>query len=61
MKKVLLYTREEEFVVSGWVPPFDVPPDVLIWGDRCFRYNSTSDEGLDVYVECFAVALVKVD
>ena len=58
MKNVILYTESGEHVVSGQVPFFDVPPAVLIWGDRVFLYSATDDEGVDSYVECFAVALV---
>lgn len=60
MRKVLLYTSNGAFVVSGWIPPFDVPPEVIVWGDRHFRYSAADNEGVDVYVECFTVALVKV-
>lgn len=58
MKTVILFTKSGDFVVSGKVPEFDVPPDVIVWGDRHFQYSATSDEGVDSYVECFAVALV---
>ncbi len=61
MTKVILYTSTNEFVVSGWVPKFDTPPTILIWGDRLFEYRTTDDEGVDLYSECFAVALVRVD
>lgn len=61
MKKVILYTVDGGFVVSGRVPFFNVPPDVLIWVDRVFRYDSTDDESVDTYIECFAVALIRVD
>lgn len=61
MKKVILYTREYEFVVSGWIPTFTIPPDVIVWGDRVFRYDGSTGVEYDTYVECFAVALVKVD
>jgi hypothetical protein len=50
-----------EYVVSGRVPAFDEPPAFLIWGDRTFEYSSTDDEGVDLYYECFAVALIHVD
>lgn len=61
MKTVLLYTKDGGFVVSGKIPAFDVPPDVILWGDRHFQYSGTDDEGVDSYVECFAVALVRVN
>lgn len=61
MKKVILYTKEGGFVVSGRVPVFNEPPAFLIWGDRTFEYRSTDDENVDLYYECFAVALVQVD
>lgn len=61
MRKVMLYTASGEFVVSGWVPAFNTPPDVLVWGDRHFKYDGSDDENVDSYSECFAVALVKVD
>ena len=57
MKTVLLYTKDGGFVVSGKIPAFNVPPDVIVWGDRIFQYSATTDEGTDSYVECFAVAL----
>lgn len=61
MKSVRLITNDGGFVVSGKVPPFDAPPDVIVWGQRVFTYSHTDDEAVDVYIEAFSVALVAVD
>lgn len=58
MKTVMLYTKDGEFVVNGLIPAFKSPPDVIVWGDRHFQYSATSNEDIDSYIECFAVALV---
>lgn len=61
MKPVILKTTDGRFVIRGQVPAFNQPPDVLVWGDRHFRYDSTDSLGADVYIECFAVALIQID
>lgn len=69
MKKVRLYTSTGAkptidlggFVVEGEIPPFNIPPEVLMWGARLFVFVSTEeDTGVYLYREAFAVALVSL-
>ena len=63
MRQVELLTTDGRFVTNGTIPPFDVPPDVIIWGDRIFQHKDTyagDEDGtyhIDSYRECFAVTL----
>lgn len=52
-KKVLLLTKDGDYVASDNFPKFNEPPAVLIWGERFFTYDTTDDEDVDVYVEAF--------
>lgn len=58
--KVKLLTHDHGFVVSGKIPHFDVPPSVILWGDRTFAYFDTG-QGIHTYLEAFAVYLVRTD
>lgn len=64
MRYVQLLTSDGRFVTCGTIPAFDVPPDVILWGDRHFQYAGTGagdEDGtyhIDQYRECFAVALI---
>lgn len=53
------------FVVAGRIPKFQTgPPPVLTWGTRTFQLyggEKYGDSHVQVYRECFAVALVDVD
>lgn len=61
--KVKLYTADGGFVVAGEIPRFNQLPDVIVWGERFFRYGDKrlpqAIEGPVHYVECFTVALVR--
>lgn len=46
--KIRLLTRQADFVVSVFIPPFDPPPEVIVWGSRVFARRP---EG---YLEVFA-------
>lgn len=64
MRKIALYTRSgvgnpDSFVGKSVVPPFAVPPDILIFGQRFFRYFSTKEDHTDVYVEAFSFWLTE--
>jgi hypothetical protein len=48
-------------VVEGEVPEFNEPPEVVVWGERFFRYEGTGRDGTWLYREAFTVALVKTD
>jgi hypothetical protein len=39
--KVKLLTASGEFVFEHDLPPFDKPPEVIIWGSRVFRRKTT--------------------
>lgn len=39
MMQVNLYTREGGFVAVVELPPFQIIPEVLVWGERCFHYD----------------------
>ena len=52
MVQVQLYTQGWEFVAVVEIPPFVKPPDVLIWGQRVFKYSHFY--GYERYVEAFA-------
>jgi hypothetical protein len=60
--KVRLEASNSGFAYSTEIPPFDKPPDVLMWGTRVFRYvHERIDTGLvrtHVYREAFAYHLV---
>ena len=60
MDSVRLLTGRGDYVVSGRIPQFDEPPGVLIWGERFFTYDSTTDENEHVYVETFTYVLTEV-
>lgn len=61
MRQVILYTSTGEFIGGSSVPAFNEPPDVLFWGGRVFIYQSTDDEFVDWYRECFTYVLMRVD
>lgn len=59
---VKLYAQAGGFVVEGEIPRFNDPPEILIWGERFFRYSCiVFENGVDhlVYTEAFTVALVR--
>lgn len=60
MAHVRLETREGELVVSGRVPPFNIAPEVMLWGVRLFRFHDT-DNGVLVFREAFSTYLIDVD
>jgi hypothetical protein len=63
MIRVKLFTADGGFVVEGEIPPFQTEPDVLIWGERVFKFGGMVQDGARLlhlnYIECFSVALVR--
>lgn len=53
--KVRLYSSEFGFVHQGWLPKFNEPPQILLWGQRMFKYHFNG-----IYLEVFAVVLVPI-
>ena len=51
--RVRLTVPSGGLVTEAEVPPFNQPPDVLLWGSRVFRFLRL-DDGVAVYVEAFA-------
>ena len=49
----------EPLGVVAQIPPFVVPPDVLMWGSRVFMRTEPVSATETQYRECFAVAVVK--
>lgn len=58
--KVRLETREGELVTNGRVPPFNIAPEVLLWGVRVFRHHYTGGD-VEIYREAFATYLIEAD
>lgn len=50
--KVRLVTREGELASEVEIPPFKVPPEIIIWGSRAFvwRGANTWREAMAYYV-----------
>jgi hypothetical protein len=48
MKPTMLFTRTGAFVVEVLVPPFQLPAEVIVWGERFFVRNAEGEyrEGL---------------
>lgn len=40
------------------IPPFQVAPEVIIWGNRAFQRTSLGNAELVIYQECFAYVLI---
>jgi len=54
--KARLLTSDGGFVAAVVLPPFQVAPDVIVWGSRMFKAQGgafPTDEGPG-YTECFA-------
>lgn len=56
--KVILNTKAGELVTEWEIPQFNEMPEVLLFGDRTFRHCYTSTEGVGIFKEVFAYALV---
>lgn len=55
--KITLKSREGQFVAQAEIPPFNTPPEVIVWGDRVFqRWLKTSE-----YHEVFCYWCVVTD
>lgn len=61
MQDVRLETFDGRYVTTGIVPPFQKMPEVLIWGERCFRLTSTIFKPgvVPVYREAFALVVLQ--
>lgn len=67
---VRLYNKLGAFVVAAIIPPFDVPPDVLLWNSRVFHFEKKCCDDYDTsltkteptwsrYVESFAFYVLR--
>jgi hypothetical protein len=63
MMNVQLETRTGDLVTTGRVPPFNEPPEVLLWGVRVFRLHDKGDGMVrpTIYREAFATYLIDSD
>ena len=60
--KIKLVTAAKELVAVHTIPPFNAPPDIIMWGVRVFSKTDASEGQSDgtfmyVYVEGFAYAI----
>lgn len=53
MKKIKLLTESGGYVTSAFIPPFNTPPQAVVWGQRIFFFKSDEE-----YREGFCVAAV---
>lgn len=44
MMKIRLETRSGEFVAHEYVTPMQIPPEVIVWGERFFARESKADD-----------------
>lgn len=54
MQEIRLETERGDYVITGIIPPFDVLPEVVLWGERVFRRHDGT-----TYREAFFVAVVQ--
>jgi hypothetical protein len=54
MMEIKLETSDGGHLGYSQIAPFNVPPEVLIWGDRVFRFHKEMPM-LWIYREAFAV------
>lgn len=63
MIEVKLYTGEGKYVVTALMPEFQIWPEALIWGSRCFIRQANSDWAPEAhapeYWEGLAVSVIK--
>lgn len=60
MWNIRLETSDGHFVGNTHIPPFNVLPDVLIWGQRTFKLISYEQaNGVALYRECFTFWVVE--
>lgn len=38
---VQLFTELGEYVTTAYLPPFSAPPEILVWGTRFFRRETS--------------------
>ena len=53
MQPVELFTRDGSYVTTVHVPPFQTPPEVIVWGLRIFVLDREAGK----YREAFAYAV----
>lgn len=56
--KPRLLTADGQLVRDAEMPPFQTLPDILIWGQRFFRRDGVTSEGVPTYREGFTYALI---
>lgn len=56
--KVRLLTAGKELVLDATIPPFNMAPDVLMWGTRVFINMDASIDNRRLYREAFATAII---
>lgn len=56
MMEIKLLTRDGGYVVTAIIPPFQLMPEVLLWGERFFGKTDVPDQ----YREICCVAVVSI-
>lgn len=56
--RVALLTMYGEYVTTAVIPPYNKPPDVLIWGQRVFKVSVNHP---DIYNECYSIAVTRTE
>jgi hypothetical protein len=59
VRLVVKAVEAEGLVHEATIPPFQTPPDVILWGSRVFRFLRL-DNGVAVYAEASAFHLADV-
>lgn len=61
MHEVRLETGDGSYVTTGIMPPFQIWPEVVIWGERVFKMHKApvNFEPEAVYREVFYVSIVQ--
>ena len=60
MIPVKLFAKGGGFVANVTIPPFNEPPDILLWGTRCFVYDDAATKDAEPplhYTEAFYYAI----
>lgn len=60
MKKVQLFSKQGDLLHECNIPPFDIFPDVILWGQKVYILKTSHDE-LGIYETCFAISVEYFD
>jgi hypothetical protein len=55
-----LFTQDRRFVKDVEIPPFNTPPDLLVWGERFFILDETAGSVQPEYLEAFSFFVVEM-